>query len=419
MSDDRLQHIQALQFTDRPAAEALLLTFIREIFPNLLTVKVELRPLAVSLNSFNGFLTLSNGHKLFFKTHVEPSSVVGEYYNSTLLAEAGYPIIHPLYASTEYGKQLLIYDLIESPSVFDVAHAIDRGERDDLDALADAQHRADDQLLQLYLHTLEWQSAEQAAQAPVHQLFYHRLGTRYDQFYRDCKFVFPKPKGYRFWKTLCNRYWNINGLASIFTLAQALDGARQVLQPQQAGWSIVGHGDAHNGNVFAMPDGLVYFDPAFSGRHHPLLDLAKPLYHNVFATWMYHPQEVLADLQISWYDDGRTIMVEHNYQPSACRMMFLQSKLDRVLAPLLSELYKCDRYVYGSKPSDWWNYLKSALLCCALLTMNLADRNRFPAEIGLLGLCSVIEMVVLNNGANLLDEHLNVLKRRIGPESAH
>ena len=32
------------------------------------------------------------------------------------------------------------------------------------------------------------------------------------------------------------------------------------------------------------------------------------------------------------------------------------------------------------------------LLCCPLLTMNLADRDRFPAEIGLLGLCYAVEM---------------------------
>jgi len=48
---------------------------------------VELRPLAVSLNSFNGFLTLANGGRLFFKTR-GPGSVIGEYYNSKLLADA-------------------------------------------------------------------------------------------------------------------------------------------------------------------------------------------------------------------------------------------------------------------------------------------------------------------------------------------
>src|SRR5258707_10041489 len=137
-SDSRLQHIQQLQYTDRAAAEALLLAFIREVFPALDVIGVELRPLAVSLNSFNGFLTLRDGSRLFYKTHVEPGSVIDEYYNSTLLAEAGYPVIQPRFASTEYGKQFLIYDVITSPSVFDVARAIELNGRSDLPALTAA-----------------------------------------------------------------------------------------------------------------------------------------------------------------------------------------------------------------------------------------------------------------------------------------
>src|SRR6185436_13644998 len=226
---------------------------------------------------------------LFYKTHVEPGSVIHEYYNTSLLADAGYPIIRPVYASTEYGKQFLIYDVIESPSVFDVAHAIDRGERDDLPALTEAQNRADDDLLKIYLRTLEMQSAEEAGKAAVHQLFYHRLGARYSQFYEGKNIRLPGTQ--LSWDTLLERKWTINGIEYGGTLGEAIERARQEIRPQQAGWSVIGHGDAHNGNVFFTPEGLVYFDPAFGGRHHPLLDLTKPLFHNVFATWMYHPNE--------------------------------------------------------------------------------------------------------------------------------
>src|SRR5258708_3585751 len=183
-SDSRLQHIQQLQFTDRAAAEALLLTFIREVFPALDVTRVELRPLAVSLNSFNGFLTLRDGSRLFYKTHVAPGSVIDEYYNTTLLAQAGYPIIQPRHASTEYGKQFLIYDVIDSPSVFDVAHAIECGERDDLAALTAAQNRADDDLLGIYLQTLEAQDAPSAGKAAVHPFFPHPPGRRHDPVFR-------------------------------------------------------------------------------------------------------------------------------------------------------------------------------------------------------------------------------------------
>lgn len=386
--DSRLYRIQQLQFTNRAAAETLLLDFVRETFPELDVVKIELRPLAVSLNSFNGFMTVGDGRRLFYKTHVEPGSVINEYYNSTLLAQAGYPIIKPIFSSTEYGKQFLVYDVIESPSVFDVAHAIDRGERDDLPALAAAQHSADDLLLEIYRHTLEQQCAEQAAEVAVQQLFYHRLGARYQEFYVGKHFALPGGLEMG-WETLCRCRWQINGKRYLGTIGEAVETARCALDPARAGPSIIGHGDAHNGNVFLTPDGLVYFDPAFGGRHHPLLDLTKPLFHNVSATWMYHPDEVLESLEISLHPEGDLLVVEHNYRPSTCRRMFFESKMERVLKPLIADL---------GGPRSLKAYLQSALMCCPLLTMNLS--TRFPAPITLLGLCYTVEMAF----GDMLDE---------------
>ncbi|MCC7207939.1 MAG: phosphotransferase, partial [Anaerolineae bacterium] len=337
--DERLQRIQALQFTDRPAAEALVLDFVRDLFPDLAPVAAELRPLAVSLNSFNGFLTLADGRRLFFKTHVEPDSIVGEYYNAEMLARAGYPVIRPLHVSTEYGKQFLIYEKVDAPSVFDVARAIERGERGpaDLEALAEAQTRADAQLYRRYEATWADQSADEAARAPIHQLFYHRLGARYAQFYAGKPFALPGDDVP--WERLLEWRWTINGLRYPGALGEAIEAARALLRPDQAGPSVVGHGDAHNGNVFLTAGGLVYFDPAFGGRHHPLLDLAKPLFHNVFAAWMYHPAEVAATLDLRWRFDGRGgVEVRHTHLPSPVRAMFLHSKVGQVLAPALDRL---------------------------------------------------------------------------------
>lgn len=399
MSDERLYHIQRLQFEDRAAAEALTLAFVRDLFPALEVIHVQLRPLAVSLNSFNGFLTLRDGRRLFFKTHVEPGGVVQEYYNSSLLAEAGYPVIRPLHASTEYGKQFLIYDLIDSPSVFDVARALEHGERDDLGALTEAQHHADADLWRIYERTLAWQTAADAEGAPVHQLFYHRLGGRYQDFYAGQPFELPSLS--LDWETLTTRRWVINGVRFEGTLAAAIGEARSRLCPTREGWSVVGHGDAHNGNVFFTPGGLMYFDPAFGGRHHPLLDLTKPLFHNSLATWMYHPAEVAASLDIRLADDGHTLHVTHSYRPSPVRQMFFASKIERVLRPLLPHL----------EMADWRGFLKAALMCCPLLTLNLRDRTRFPAEIGLLGLCLVAEMGLESDPAqpSAIDQALRAL----------
>ena len=191
-------------------------------------------------------------------------------------------------------------------------------------------------------------------------------------------------------------HWTINGQRYTVSLAELIAQATSLIRPGQAGPSIVGHGDAHNGNVFLREAGrrMVYFDPAFAGRHHPLLDLAKPLFHNVFAMWMYFPREKAAAIRatVEIDGDGRW-RVQHNYSLPSVREMFFSSKLQRALLPLLHELGE-----RGWLRTDWRRYLKLALFCCPLLTMNLADSDRFPPAISLLGLCQCVE-----TGADSLD----------------
>lgn len=393
---DTLQRVQALQFIDKNQAEHLLRAFIADTF-QLDVRRLELRPLAVSLNSFNGFLWLANGERLFFKTHIEPDSVVGEYYNAAVLAAAGYPVIQPVYASTESGRQLLIYQAVEWPSVFDVAWNVECGDHTLAENLISAQQRADEELLRIYLKTLEWQEAAAAAKAPVHQLFHHRLtGGRFERFYgplpgqtgQDDQTLLLTGRR-RHMREIRQAEWEINGQRYDTTLDALISEALLILDPEQAGPSIIGHGDAHNGNLFfnVSTQSLIYFDPAFAGRHDPLLDLAKPLFHNVFAMWMYYPSEKSRQTALRLSVEDNKWYVEHDYTLHPIRRAFLTSKVQNVLVPLLRELKR-----RGWLRSDWRQYLKAALLCCPLLTMNLADSNRFPPEIGLLGLTMAVEM---------------------------
>lgn len=403
MSADRLQQIQTLQFHDREQAQNLLLTFLREIYsPDV--QKVELRPLAVSLNSFNGFLTLSNGTRLFFKTHTEPDGVIGEYYHAAQLAQAGYPVIQPVFSSTEAGKQLLIYEVINDPSVFDVAWEIETGKREHFAALTQAQQAADDHLFQLYQQSLGEQNAADAEKAPVHQLFYHRLtGGRLDRFYGRLNGQpdeYPSvslPDGSHSMAEVRQARWVINGQEYADTLETIIQRAVTLLNPAQGGPSIIGHGDAHNGNVFFRSHqenaSLLYFDPAFAGRHHPLLDLTKPMFHNVFAMWMYFARVKRDQLTISLQVDGDLWKVDHDYTIAEVREMFLSSKVDRVLVPVMRELKQM-----GQLRLDWRAYFKSALFCCPFLTMNLTDAEKFPPEIALLGLSMAVEMGAESRG---------------------
>ncbi|MGB7342282.1 MAG: hypothetical protein WBC91_25515 [Phototrophicaceae bacterium] len=387
---DILQQIRDLQFTDKSGAEALLLSFIQDNFP-LDVVSLELTPLAVSLNSFNGFMILADGNRRFFKTHTETDTVIDEYYNAEMLSNLGYPIIQPIFKSTEPGKQLLVYEVIEDQSVFDVAWHIETVDDRALKSLTIAQNRADDDLLKLYQKSLVEQSAQDAAKSPVHQLFYHRLtGGRLDRFYgTDTAILLPN--GEYLMKDVRQVKWIINGQHYDDSLDTIIDRAIYLLRPNQADVAIVGHGDAHNGNVFFQqdknPPDLLYFDPAFAGIHHPLLDLTKPLFHNVFAMWMYYPDKKRATTPISVDIRDSVWRVSYNYKLPDVRHMFLSSKVDRVLIPILQQLEANDQL-----QSDWRDTLKAALFCCPFLTMNLTDSAKFSPEISLLGLAMAVEM---------------------------
>ncbi len=386
---DLLQKIQTLQFTERVEAEQLLRAFIKQQFP-LEVEKVELRPQAVSLNSFNGFLTLVDGEHLFFKTHTEQDNVIGEYYNAKMLADAGYPVIQPIYSSTQAGQHLLIYEVIDDPSVFDVAWEVEQGQDTPMLAgLRQAQNRSDDDLYAIYEATLANQDAADAEQNPIHQLFYHRLtGGRYTRFYGDHQEI-VLPQGTYGFGEVKQWQWEINGQVYPCSFNDLITYAIDKLHPAQTGPSIIGHGDAHNGNVFyhAEEGSLTYFDPAFAGRHDPLLDLTKPLFHNVFALWMYFPHKKQAMTDISMSLIGRKITVEHDYHLPELRHMFLRSKVERTLIPTAQLLEKRNML-----REDWREYLKLALFCCPFLTLNLADAQRFPAEMTLLGLAMSVEM---------------------------
>ena len=405
MSDIELQQIQAIQFSDRATANQLLKDFCNANLP-FKVIDVAVRPLAVSLNSINGFMTTETGEKLFFKTHVEPQSIINEYYNSSILAEAGYPVIQPIFSSTEWGKQLLVYKFFEAPSLFNVIRDLETNKRNDTEKIVNIQQGADEELWEIYLKTLQPLETEEHAKVPVHQLFYHRLtGGRFTSFYRGTELILPGEQIN--FDRLAEMKWIINGVQFQHTLGDLVELATQYLNPSSSDMpSIVGHGDAHNGNVFIDENNasLVYFDPAFAGRHSPFLDLAKPLFHNVFAIWMYFPQEVASQLEIKWKIEANTIVVEHNFVPTKVRIDLLRSKLERVLQPLLKELK-----VRNLLAENWREYLKLALFCCPFLTMNLSDSNKFSPEITLLGLAMSVEM-----GSTNTEEQKSLIDSELG-----
>ncbi len=390
---DDLAIIQRLQFTEREKAELLLRRwFARHM--DLWTEGVTLTPKAVSLNSFNGTYRL-NGEEYFFKTHVEEQGILEEYYHAEMLYRAGYNVVRPLRTVHEKGQQMVIYPVVRWPVMFDLMRAVETGDTSQATValLTAAEKHECERLLSLYEKTFAQSTAEEHAQAPIHQLFWHRLsGGRLHHFYAGKFFPFPAQgqnaiQGLAF-EELSGYRWTINGVAVDETLGELIERAQVTLQPAREAMTVIGHGDAHFGNVFLEEQKrYCYFDPAFAGRHTPLLDIVKPLFHNVFATWMYFPHEVARDLEISVAVRDDRIFVEHTYTLTPVRQAILQTKLDYLLRPLLALLRAQD-----ALPDDWDELLCMALLCCPLLTVNLLDDTKRSAAICWLGLCQVMQM---------------------------
>jgi len=421
---DSLSTIQRLQFTDREKAERLLQRwFARHM--HLSTESVTLTPKAVSLNSFNGFYR-SDGEEYFFKTHVEEQGVLEEYYHTELLDQAGYNVVKPLRTLHEEGRQMVIYPVVRWPVMFDLVRALETDHRnpmvnpferpvmfdlvralemdnEDEDAinrvptsteeLASAEREECKRLLDIYQATLALSTAEEHAHAPIHQLFWHRLaGERFKSFYEGKHVPFPgEHRADIPFNALLTYRWVINGAEQQHTLGELVERAKVVLHPARTAMTIIGHGDAHFGNVFLENQrSYLYFDPAFAGRHTPLLDVIKPLFHNVFATWMYFPHDIARHLHIAVSVHETAIILEHNYTLTPVRQAILQAKIQYLLIPLIEKLRSQNALAAGW--IDWIELMRLALMCCPLLTINLLDSARIPAAISWLGLSQAVQL---------------------------
>jgi hypothetical protein len=364
---------------------------------------VTLTPKAVSLNSFNGFYHL-NGKEYFFKTHVEEQGTLEEYYHADLLHQAGYNIVRPLQTLHEGGRQMVVYPVVRWPVMFDLVRAVEVGsaEGDTFESVIAAEKQECAHLLTIYEQTLARSSGEENARAPIHQLFWHRLaGERFKNFYHgkvvplpdqdrnSSTHMIPFEELLHYRWTICTKHGSVvAGEWKRPTLGELIERARVILNPVRETTTVVGHGDAHFGNVFLEDKkDYLYFDPAFAGRHSPLLDVVKPFFHNVFATWMYFPREVAQNLQLSVSMRGSDIIVEHNFELTAIRQAIFETKLHDLYVPLRNMLHE-----QRDLPADWEEMVWLAMMCCPLLTMNLLDEKRLPPALCWLGLAQAVEM---------------------------
>ncbi len=382
-------------------AAAIVIALLKEQFGLNATV-MRINSDIYSLNSMNGTFE-AGGQPLFFKFHQEENegAMSGEYYRARLLSEAGLPVDLPLHASTEAGKQILVYRRRTEPRFADVLRRLDTEPDLAAESEAIAAERALNTLMMdVFARTLHPITPEQSSAEPIHRLFHERLvsagvpgdlGGRFASFYQDKEFQLPGLS--LTWRALKDLTVVVNGVRYDRTLGQLFDEAFIRLRPDRladAG-GVTAHGDAHNANVwFSGAPGaheLVMFDPAFAGTHVPaLLAEVKTTFHNVFAhpLWLYEPGEAAKRYRAEIRREGDTLRIQHDWRPSGVRLGLLQAKADLVWRPLLALLSQ-----RGMLPADWRRVVKLALFLCPTLVMNLragvagGSHNPISSAIGL------------------------------------
>ncbi|KAA8881897.1 hypothetical protein F3087_40230 [Nocardia colli] len=382
-----LRMLRALQHLDRDEAERRAQEWMNETF-GIAADAVCLRPHRSALDSLSGVVTV-HGEDFYFSSQIESGNPIKEHYNSRVLQIAGYNTLLPMNVFRRPEQQIALYPIVDHPMMFDLARWSERGEPTtfDRDRLLTIEARESARMLDVYLGSAAWSSDTEHACAPIHQLFWHRLtGRRFSNFYGVRTVRTPGGRevdiGHVF-----DAKWIINGVTQKRKLRDLVTEAVNVLNPARDALTVIGHGDAHLGNLLLDTDEhYLYIDAAFAGRHSVLLDVARPLFFDVFAQWIYFPNERIRALSVDVDCAGTTIAVNYGNAFSALRRAYWETKRKVLIDPVVEWLRDEGLSAQDARP------LELALMCCPLLARNLTDRIVFPPKLTWLGLALAVQL---------------------------
>jgi hypothetical protein len=374
----------AARANDWGLAESILRDLIADVF-SLRVESLQISRDRYSLNSVNGFVRIHGGQDYFFKFHHEEGEEVTleEFYRGELLKEAGYPIDVPVFVSRTVGSQMLLYNRRTSQRVADLCERLDFAPLFEAKPLLDAQSALDMLTSTIYARTLHVAPAGLAEREPIHQLFYHRLitpghpdepGGRAKKYFWDRTFDLAGTVVSA--EDLRAATWIVNGIAYRDSIDVLLGRSRALLEPARLEkfGAVTAHGDSHNANVWweagsAHDARLVFFDPAFAGKHvSALIAEAKATFHNIFAhpLWLYHAERATQSYHVTSRRSGNYVEIDTDWRVSPLREGFLAVKASRLWRPLLEHMNE-----RGLLSADWRATLRCALFCCPTLVMDL------------------------------------------------
>jgi hypothetical protein len=416
-SKNRALEIVQTAKTDTSRAEEQALLLIRELAPELGTEHLSINESKLSLNSVNGSIDAGK-KRYFFKFHAEEGETEtlkdSEYYNAKMLADAGWPVVLPVFVSNTPGNQFVVYDYIEAPTAFELYEKLEESNGNASGLLA-AEKTLAGKVRNAYLSSLQESTREDIEAASLNQLFYGRLVSkepRLEEYYLGKKVSLPE--GDIAFDQLVKMQWVINGVRYEKTLEEMIESAKGLLDPskEERVATVVGHGDDHNGNRFFIDGEFKFFDTAFAGRQPALLSFVKATAHNVFLhpQWLYDPEKLEGKLNIKVGIKDDIVTVEHNWKTeelSPLRLSILDIYAKEVWKPLIQEMS-----AKGMLPDYWREYIRAALFCCPFLVQNLIGEKYAPAQ-SILALSKCVELGSRGDAETTIEKFLKSIAPRV------
>ena len=226
----------------------------------------------------------------------------------------------------------------------------------------------------LRAYRLSFQAAteqEKSFEQPIHRFYYARLAnnTRFDEFYSAGINVHGHFVPMR---SFLGMPFKVNGV-SYPSFGQISRDATRLLHPTATSScpSVFGLGDAHGANIMVSdndgPDNrreLLYIDYEVAGYHSVMLDLAKPLYLDVFFEMIY-ADHISDSPRIEYALDDGIIVITMGAYTDRLGQEILNIKRRFLIDPIFR--YSRDM---GCSLEEYVPQLAYALFSCACLTRN-------------------------------------------------
>jgi len=319
-----------------------------------------------SSNSMHGMLTTLECPNLFWKE----SSHQDDEIHGARLASTYFPRVqHPQIARS--GE--LIYDWFEGSIQAELRLSYLRSKMDESqrDVILFAELRKAEDTLRAW--TMSMTRRSQTPISRIHRFFYERLRERrFKTFYKAGVEISDQRLPFHLFynSALVINDCNYPSLSVLFTEAESL-----LFPNQDWGTEVFGLGDGHGGNVMIGSSTLtnsareiLYIDYEVAGFHSAILDIAKPLYNDVFFNIFYN--DVLGpprDVFVSFEPYQLTIDVDVHLDSLSRAIMEIKQRY--LLEPFWRRIQQNATNLFGVKDM---RRLGFALLVCALLSRDFS-----------------------------------------------